>query len=458
MKPVTGKSSYQQFKPHWMVVLGFLAVILVGTVLLSLPVASANASRLSLLTALFTATSATCITGLMVVDVGRDLSVFGQMVILALIQIGGLGIMTLGTFLLAIAGRRFSVRSEFVLLNAYGVAKSHNLRTLLFGALGLTLFFESIGTVLLWWRYQALTTIPEGAAWYYAAFHAVSSFCNAGIALHADSLVGWAQDPVFLLVVSFLVIVGGLGFLVLYNLLTFRFWQRNLKKRGRLSLHTRVVLTATAILLLVGFVFVLSQEWSGALADLAPRHKIVCAFFQSVAPRSVGFTAVPMELLSDASRFVTMLLMLIGGSPGSAAGGIKITTLVVLVMTMRALYRNRSETVIFERTVPFRVVREALVIFLLTLAFLLLTYGVLLILESPLQGDQAARLFFEAISAIGTVGLSVDYTAALSNWGRCVIIVSMFLGRIGPLTVTLMIGRRGETYLVRYPEEEIVVG
>jgi trk system potassium uptake protein TrkH len=445
-------------KPHWLVTLGFLAVIVAGACLLSLPAANTDGQRPPLLTAFFTATSASCVTGLSVVDIGADLTLFGQWVVLVMIQIGGLGIMTLGTFLLVVVGRRVSAQSEFVLMDAYGVAKSHSLRSLLLCALLFTVFFEGLGTFLLWLRYRNLTLPDGGSALYYAFFHAVNAFCNAGFSLHHDSLVSFRDDPFYLLVASTLIICGGLGFLVLYNLVTFRFWRRNLKTRGRLTLHTRIVLSATLILLLLGSAFFLLQEWSAALSGLSVRDKLVCGFFHGVVPRTAGFNAVPMDALSESSRFTTVLLMMIGGSPGSAAGGMKTTTLSVLIMTMIAMYKNRTETVMFSRTVPFTVVRESLVIFLLTVVCILVVYGLLLMAESPRHSDDASKLFFETVSAVGTVGLSINHTASLSAPGRCVVIAAMFLGRIGPLTVTLMIGSRNKAPCLHYPEEEVVVG
>lgn len=458
MKKISHKSVFQRFKPHWLVTGGFLVVIAVGTVLLALPCATTGATRLPLLTALFTATTAACITGLSVLDIGSELTHFGQVVVLTLVQIGGLGIMTLGTFLLAAAGRRFSAQSEFVLLNAYGVARRHSLNSLLVYTIVFTVLFESIGTLLLWTRYRQMTLPDGGSALYYALFHAVSAFCNAGISLHAESLYAFRADPLYLLTICALIVSGGLGFIVMYNLATFKFWQRNLKTRGRLTLHTRVVLVTTAILLLLGTTTFLLQEWHHALADVPLSQKFLGALFHGVVPRSAGFCVVPMESITDSSRFTTALLMAIGASPGSTGGGMRTTTLAVLVMTMIAMYKNRTDTVIFQRTIPYAVVREALVIFILTLVAILLFYGILLMSEAPEHSDAASRLFFETVSAVGTVGASINHTAALSNVGRCVIILAMFLGRIGPLTVTLMIGSRYEPQYLRYPEEEVVVG
>jgi len=441
-----------------MVALGFLAAILTGSVLLLLPAASPSGQWMPPLTALFTATSATCVTGLTVIDISSELTLFGQIVVLSLIQIGGLGITTFGTFLLVLVGRRLSVQSEFVLMDAYGVDEVNGLRALLLWTVAFTLFFEGIGTLLLWTRYAESGILSSGRALYFAAFHAVSAFCNAGFSLHPDSLVSFRHDPLYLATVCSLIVCGGLGFLVLYNIVTIKFWRRNLKTRGRISLHTRIVLTTTLLLILLGtFLFGL-HEWSNTLNGLPLRDKLANAVFHSVTARTAGFNSVPMGAIRELTRFTTTLLMFVGGSPGSSAGGVKTTTVVVLFMTIISMCKNRRETVVFSRTLPNAIVREAIVIFLLAIFMILTAYGVLLWTEFPKMTGDASKLFFETVSAFATVGLSIDHTHTLSGAGRCVIIVCMFVGRLGPLAVALMIGNRDELQRIRYPQEEVVVG
>lgn len=443
--------------------LAFLLAILTGAFLLALPAANTDGRWRDAVSAIFTATSATCVTGLTVIDIGSELTRFGQLVVLTLIQLGGLGVTTFGTFLLVLVGRRLSVQNEFVLMDAYGVEAVKGIRALLLWTMGFTLLFEGIGTLLLWTRYLAppaslALNLDPWTALYYASFHAVSAFCNAGFSLHRDSLIAFQHDPFYLGVVGSLIVAGGLGFLVLYNLVTIKFWRRNLMTRGRITLHTRTVLMATVILILTATLLFLGLEWSNALADLPVADKLSCALFQGVTPRTAGFNAVAMGQIKEVTRFITALFMLVGGSPGSSAGGIKTTTLVVLIMTVTAMCRNRRETVLLNRTLPYAVVREAVVIFLLMLALVALAYGVLLVTEYPQQGDDASKLFFETVSAFATVGLSIDHTGTLSNAGRWVIIVCMYIGRLGPLAVALLIGSRDESQRIRYPEEEIVVG
>lgn len=445
-------------RPQWLLVLAFAQAILAGTALLMLPAANVTGAWLPFIDALFTATSAACVTGLTVIDTGSGFTLFGQLVILTLIQLGGLGVMTLGTFLLVLVGRRLSVRNEFVLMSSFGADEVHGLPSLLWRTLGFTLLFEGIGAAILTSRYLA-QGFSLARAIYHGVFHAVSAFCNAGFALYSDSLSGWRHDPLYLLVVMALVVAGGLGFLALDNLSSVRFWRLNRRTRGRVSLHARVILLATGSLLLLGWVAFTALEWNASLGALAWIDKLLCGLFHSVTPRTAGYNVVDMETLSAPAQFLTMALMFVGGSPGSTAGGVKTTTVVVLLLTILAMARGRTETELFHRTIPGAVVREALVIFLLCFLFVGLSFGVILLTENTVAGSaQSFPLLFETVSAFGTVGLSLNLTPSLSVFGRATIILTMFVGRLGPLTVALIVGNRDQGQRLRFPEEEIVVG
>ena len=463
LRRLSPQSLVKRLSPQWLMALGFLFAILTGALLLTLPVSTTNSQGVDPVAALFTATSATCVTGLSVIDIGTDLTLFGQLVVLSMIQLGGLGITTFGTFLLVLVGRRLSVQSEFVLMSSYGIDEVNGLRSLLRWTMGLTFIIEGIGAVLLWARYLIHAPelqLPPGL-WtpiYYAIFHSISAFCNAGFSLHCDNMTPFQNDPFYLCIIDLLIVSGGLGFLVLYNLITTKFWRRNLKKRGRITLHSKIALTATILLITVGTAVFLYEEWSNTLNDLSLLNKISCSLFHSITPRTAGFNVVDMGQIKETTRFTTSLLMVVGGSPGSAAGGVKTTTMVVLIMTIIAICKNRRETVIFSRTVPNAVVREALVIFLLAILLVLTAFGILLMTEAPLKPDAASKLMFETISASATAGLSINLSPSLSTWGRLVIIVCMFVGRLGPLAVALLIGTREESQRIRFPEEEIVVG
>lgn len=431
------------------IAVGFLALILVGAILLSSPWARTDGQWGGWLDALFTSCSAVCVTGLSTVDVGSAFTRAGQAVVLALVEVGCLGLMTCSTFLLVAVGRRLSLSREFSLMNAYGVAGVHGLRGLILWVVGSMLVLEGVGATLLYMRFRA---------WYPSVFYAVMSFCNAGFGLSPDSLAGFAGDAFVLFVLAAEAILGGVGFLVLYNLCTYRFRRGRSGGRGRLSLHSAVVLRFTLYLLALTFLAFLAFEWNGALKGFAPLRKLSVAFYQAVTPRTCGFTVVPMEALQTLTVNVYEALMFIGGGPGSAAGGIKVTTLAVLVYTLRAMCRGETETVISRRTVSADVVRESFVIVCAMLAFIWLVNGALSLTEAG-RGLDGGALFFEAISAVTTTGLSLgDTTARLSPAGRVVIMCAMFFGRLGALTVVLMIGDRESKRYVRFPGEELVVG
>ena len=431
------------------VALGFIALILIGAILLCSPWARTAGTWGHPMTALFTACSAVCVTGLTMVDIAAEYSRAGQVVLMALVEVGCLGLMTFGTFLMIAVGRRLSLAREFSLMNAYGVAEVKGLRGLICWVIGSMLVIEVTGAAVLYFQFQDI---------YLSVYYSVMSFCNAGFGLRVDSLAGFASNPIVVLTLAAEVILGGIGFLVIYNLCTFKFLRRSSGGRGRLTLHTKVVLRVTLWLLLIGYAAFLLLEWGGALKGFSFGEKLWVGFFQAVTPRTCGFCIVPTEDLQPLTRLVFTNLMFIGGAPGSAAAGIKVTTLAVLVCTLLAMCRGESETVICRRVVPTDIVRESLVIFMALIAFAVIVIGALLMTE---RGSDIApdALFFEAISAITTTGLSVGGTTAqLSPAGKCVIMVAMFIGRLGALTVVMMIGDRETHSRVRYPSEELVVG
>lgn len=433
-----------------MIVLGFLGAIFAGTVLLMLPVSSAAHVWMKPFDALFTACSAVCITGLTVIDVGTSLSRFGHCVLLFLVQLGCVGIMTLGTFFLVVVGRRLSLSSEFSLMNAYGASGVRGWRGLVVWVVLSMTAIELLGMC-------ALHACRPEAGWFSAYFFSVMAFCNAGFSLEPGSLAAFGQSPGVLLVLGVLVILGGLGFIVIYNLCTIQFWRRNLVKRGRISLHTRVVLLATVLFLVGMFVFFLAMEWRGSLAPFGLREKFVVAFFQSVTPRTCGFTVIPLEGLHAATRFVSELLMFVGAAPGGAGGGIKVTTLAVFVVTLLAICRGRRDTVLFRRAISESVVREAIVIVMVFALMISLAMTVLLVSDGDTLSFE--NLLFETVSAVSTTGLSCGTTtASLSSTGRVVLMLCMFCGRLGALVVVLLIGGQEERVTIRYPKEELVVG
>ena len=447
-------------KCKWLIVFGFLGAILLGAVLFMLPISSPTHTWMRPGDALFTACSAVCITGLTVVDVGRDLSCFGQAVLLCLVQLGCAGIMTCATFFLVVVGRRISLASEFTLMNAYGVSGVRGFRSLVVWVVAAMFVIEALGTLLLWFQFTLdqpiQAALQNGRAWYRAYFFAVMAFCNAGFSLDPGSIAGFQNQPFVIVTMGVLVILGGVGFLVIYNLCTVKFWRRNLMKRGRLTLHARVVLQWTFLFSLLMFALFYLLEWKGALTDYAPSSRPAIAFFQALTPRTCGFTVVPVEDLHPAMRFLSEVMMFIGAAPGGAGGGIKITTFAVFLTTLLAICRGNRDTVMFRRAVPEAVVREAIVIVIVFGALVTCAMTVLLVSEEGLSFEY---LLFETVSAVSTTGLScADTTVSLSAVGRAVIMVCMFCGRLGAIAIVMLIGGQDERITIRYAKEELVVG
>ena len=428
---------------------GFIVLILLGMVALSSPWARTAGDWGNWSDAAFISCSAVCVTGLTVVDIAREYTFAGQLVLLALVEIGALGLMTLSTFLLVAIGRRLSFAREFSLMNAYGGEDILGVRGLILWLVGSMALIEGCGALLLQTRFHN---------WYQAFFYSVMSFCNAGFGLFPGSLARFADDPFVLVVLAVETILGGLGTLVIYNLCTFKFMRRKSGGRGRLTLHSSLVLRFTFYLLAATFLLFLLLEWNWSLRGYGVGQKLWVAFYQSVTPRTCGFTVVPMESLRTVTVNLVEMLMLVGGAPGSVAAGIKVTTFAVLIYTIVAMCRGESEMVISKRLISYDVVRESIVILLAYLIMILVVFEILTLTESG-TGIGTSRLLFEVYSATTTTGLSMgDTTRSLTLMGRIILMVAMFFGRLGALTVVMMIGSRESTRLVRYPNEEVLVG
>ncbi len=437
------------------VALGFLALIFLGAVVLASPVARTAHAWGNWQGALFTSFSAVCVTGLSILDISAEYTRFGQIALILLVEVGCLGLMTCGTFLLVAIGRRLSLAREFSLMNAYGVAQIQGLRGLICWVVGSMVTVEALGAAALWLR---LRSIYGSEALYYSIFYSIMSFCNAGFSILPGSAVAFIDEPAVVAVMALETIIGGIGFLVIYNLCTFKFLRTRGGAAGRLSMHTRVVLRVTGYLLALAFIAFIILEWNGAMAGLPNMKKLYVAFYQAVTPRTCGFCLVPTENLKPLTRLVYEVLMVIGGAPGSAAAGIKVTTFAVLVYTITAMCRGDIETVISRRVVPMDIVRESIVIAVALLGFIVFVTGLLFATEAdnPIALD---ALVFEAVSAITTTGLSMgDTTASLSTAGKGVIMLAMFIGRLGALSVVMLIGDREAKSHIRYPSEELVVG
>jgi trk system potassium uptake protein TrkH len=445
--------------PNHIVIGAFLLVVLAGTILLSLPVAGAR-GPLALIDALFTSASAVCVTGLVVVDTGRDLSRFGQIVTIVLIQIGGLGITTFSTFFIYVTGGRMSLRGRGVVETTMTQSPVQNIGQLLLKILVVTLVIEAVGAVLL---YPLLTPhgVGEGHfAVFTAVYHSVSAFCNAGFSLYSTNLAAYRNSAGVSLVICTLVILGGLGFVVVSEL-----WDRFLRRRSlrkRLSLHARLVLTVTAALLVVGTAMVFLLEGNNTLAGMLPGNKLLASFFQATTPRTAGFNTIPIGACGSATLLFMMILMFIGASPGSCGGGIKTTSFAVLLGLAVSRLKGTEDVNMFSRRVPDEIVSRAISVAFFGGVMLLAVIMLLCVTETALQrsysGDSFLALVFEAVSAFGTVGLSTGVTPSLSAVGKLLIIVLMMVGRLGPLTIAIALAARESRPRFRYACETVMIG
>lgn len=440
------------FRPAQAIVIAFLGAIAVGTVLLALPVAHAPGVDVSLLDALFTATSAVCVTGLTVVDTGEAFSRFGQTVIMLLIKSGGLGILSLGALLALATGRRLGFEQRLQLqaqtnrLHVGGVVRF--IRNLLLFTTGA----ELLGALLLYVRLRADHGPIEGI--FHALFHSISAFNNAGFALYSDSLSGYVADPLVSLTIAALFLVGGLGMIVVFEVADHL---QSGTRRYPYSLHTRIALATSVVLIVVATVFLLIAEGSNptTLGSLSPPNKLLAGFFQAVTPRTAGFNTLDYASMQTGSLIFVMLLMFIGGNPGSTAGGVKTTTMAILVTSVWAIARGNDRPVLFGRRIDRKLIMKAAVVSTMAV---LTSGGALTLLSFTEPGLDLLPLLFETISAFGTVGLSLGATADLSTPGRLIIISLMFLGRVGLVTFALAVVERQDVPRLRYPKEELVIG
>jgi len=434
-------------RPALLVLATFAAIIVFGGVALTFP-AAAEVGRISALDALFTSTSAVCVTGLIVVDTPNAFSGFGEAVILVLIQIGGLGIMVLSTFATVILGGRLTLRGERALGDVLELgAPGQAYRLVRFIVLS-TLAIEAVGAVILAIAFLNHGVAPADALWR-GVFHSISAFCNAGFALQTDSIVMFAADPIPLLVHGALIVLGGLGFVVLAWL-----WSRGVRREAeRAPIQVRVVGWLTGGLVIGCAVLYAVLEWHSSLAGLSIVDKLLNALFQSITTRTAGFNSVDITLMRPATVLLVIVMMFVGAAPGGTAGGIKVTTLAVLAAAIPQIVGARGGVNLFGRSIPAGVLQRAATIALCSSLVAIVALFVLLITENA----PFATIAFEVFSALGTVGLSLGITGALTSVGKLTIVATMFLGRIGPLTLALALSGRNNA-AIEYPETRIMVG
>lgn len=449
-------------KPTQTLALSFLAVIVVGAVLLTFPAATVDGRGASFTDAVFTATSAGCITGLAVVDTGSYFTPFGQVVILLCVQLGGLGIQVLGAAFAVLVGGRLPIRQQVGLGSLLDVTTAEGLKILITSIFAVTALFELAGTIVFFAGLQLGVVAPQagyesaGAALWWSFFHAVSAFNNAGFTLSSTGLMPWVGDPLVCGVVGTLVTVGSVGFFVIADLARERMREiaRPRVMWGRLSLQTRVVLVMTLALNVIGMLLFLFFEYDGALQGLTVVEKLLASAFQSTMLRSAGFNTVPFGDLAPPTIIFCVVWMFVGAGPGGTGGGVKVTTAAVVFTAVRSMLRGRSEVEMFGRTVPQTVVYRSISIMFISGVAVAVLLGVL----TSTQDLAFERLLFEVTSAFATTGFSMDTTPLLDGSGRWTIVVAMYVGRVGPLTLALAVGERIQPQGFLYPEGRLAVG
>ncbi len=442
----------KKLNPSQILVIGFLAIILTGTGLLMLPFSTPKG--ISFVDALFTSTSAVCVTGLIVLDTPNEFTTAGQIIIMLLIQFGGLGYMTSATIISLMIGKRIGLGERLIMKEALNVLSLEGVVRFTKAVLLITVLFELTGALLLSLRFSL--DYPLGEAFFYGLFHAVSAFNNAGFSTFSENLMKYRGDIIINLVITSLIILGGIGFIVISDVYAFA-----RKRVLKLSFHSKVVLTTTAILIVAGAVIIFLFELGNPLTfgQMTLREQILVSYFASVTPRTAGFNTVDYSTLRLDTLFLTIILMFIGASPGSTGGGVKTSTFAVMIMALWATLRSRRDTVMFRRRISQDVVSRAFL--LITLAFIL----VVVVTFNIIRGEDTKYLstLFEVTSAFGTVGLSIgdggvrSLSALFTPFGKIMISLTMFAGRLGPLTVGVALIRKTEERF-RYPEGRVILG
>lgn len=436
-------------KPAFAIVKGFIGVIFIGALLLNTPFATMSEETPGFLNALFTSTSAVCVTGLVVLDTGNYWSIFGKIIIMCLIQIGGIGFMSLTTLSALLLGKRISLRERIIIQESLSQTDLSGMVKLNKHIMMGTFTVEGIGALLLSTQFIPQFGFAKGI--FYSVFHSISAFCNAGFDLLGEfkSLTDYTSNYVINYTVMALIIVGGLGFTVIFDLIR----KKSIK---RLNMHSKLVLTVTGSLIIIGaiFFFIIEGNNPETMGNLSVAEKITASLFQSVSPRTAGFNTVDQGALTNASKLGTILLMFIGGAPASTAGGVKVTTIIVLVLATYALIKGYRDVEVFNKRIAFSSITKALAVFCMVLS--LVIFGVMgLSIAQP--NINFLDLLYETVSAIGTVGLSTGITTGLNSISKVILIMLMFVGRVGVLTVLIAVTAKDKKLAYQLPEEKVII-
>lgn len=452
--------------PSQIVTLSFLIIILIGTVLLKLPFSQAeSAESISFLDCLFTATSAVCVTGLVTVTTATSWSIFGKIIILLLIQIGGLGLVAIITYLGIHLGKRITLKERLTLQTAFNHTDFHGMVRMVMFVIRGTLICEGIGAIILF-----IGFFMDGTgfltALFYGIFHSVSAFCNAGFDIIGEqSLISYGSNVFICIPIMLLIIIGGIGFSVWADLIhnIKNHYSSKTKQRWKFTLHTKLVLITTGLLLLTGSIYFLAAEYDNTQlwGNEGLGEKMFKALFQSVTLRTAGYATVNQAALGETSKFISGLFMIIGGSPGGTAGGIKTVTLAVVICSVWSVMKGRYTIDVFHKNIPLQLLQKSLTIIIIMTALLCTGTAILTFTEhNNAYSHLTVDLFYEVASALGTVGLTTGITPFLSSQGKLLLILCMFIGRIGPISILISLSKRGEkaNNNIRYPKEDILIG
>ncbi len=430
--------------------IGFALVILNGGIILSLPISSVDGEYTNLLDSIFTSTSAVCVTGLVTVDTGTHWNIFGKIVIMLLIETGGLGFMSITIFIAVLLGKKITLKDRLIMQEAMNTFNIQGLVKMVEYVLGFTFIVQVCGALLLSTQFIPQFGVQRGI--FYSIFHSVSAFCNAGFDLFGnyDSLVNYSSNTVVLMTIALLIIIGGLGFTVSLEIFNYR-------KARRLSTHSKIVITITIALIVLGAIFMLIVEYGNpeTLGNMSFGDKLLNAFFASVTPRTAGFNSISTTEMTMAGKLMTIILMFIGGASGSTAGGLKVTTFGVLVFTVISVIKGRDDTEVFGRKFSKETVYKAFTLLSIAMMLVLVVTTILTIAEPDML---FINLLYEATSAFGTVGLTAGVTQGIGWVSKITLIITMYLGRVGAITVILAVINNKKKNRIKYPEAKILIG
>lgn len=438
-----------KLKPSQILFFSFILIIFIGTILLLLPISRGSEGNLKFFEALFTATSSLSVTGLSVVNISQAYSRFGQTIILVLIQLGGLGVMTFSSVFMLLIGRRIKYHEKKILMENLNRDSLDNIVDFIIKIIRIVFFIEFIGAVLLLIRFKQ--DMPLLDAIFYSIFHSISAFCNAGISLFPDNLLSYSDSIIINFTISSLIIIGGIGFAVIYS-----FIDKIKDRKKESTLTTKVAVRITIWLLLIGFFVIIITEYNNpeTIGTMSFFDKIMASFFQSATVRTAGFYTVSVDKLMPGTRYLFYLFMFIGASPGSTGGGVKTTTFGVIIYSIIAIIRNKKDVTIINRRISWHIINRALAILVISISYVsVITFAILIFEERDL-----IDIIFETMGAFSTVGFSTGITPTLHDFSKILLMLTMIIGRLGPLTFAIALGEELKVAKYRYPRENILIG